>query len=84
MISSLDQKLHLTMSKLKLITWHDQYSKNCDKEKWVFSDYVIVFDGADIWNFGKDYTWNVGPVGVNIFLQFFHCQVQVHNNTQNI
>ena len=56
------------MSNLKLITWHDQYSKNCDKEKWVFSDYVIVFDGADIWNFGKDYTWNVGPVGVNIFL----------------
>ena len=33
--------------------------KNSDKEKYVYSDYRIVFDGKGEWSFGNDYARNV-------------------------
>ena len=33
--------------------------KNSDKEKWVYSDYVIAFDRKVTWSFGHDYARNV-------------------------
>ena len=34
-------------------------AKNTDKEKWVYSDYGIAFDGAGSQNFGNDNARNV-------------------------
>ena len=39
--------------------------KNSDKEKWVYSDYRIAFDGADSCNFGNNFSRNVVIFGVD-------------------
>ena len=33
--------------------------KNSDKEKYVYNDYEIAFDGKGEWSFGNDYARNV-------------------------
>ena len=39
--------------------------KNSDKEKYVYSRYIIVFDGKGEWSFGNGYARNVIIFGVN-------------------
>ena len=33
--------------------------KNSEKEKWVYSNFGIAFDGAGSWSFGNDFARNV-------------------------
>ena len=51
-----------------MLVWCSKYSKNSDKEKWVYSGYGITFDGAGSFNFGNDYARNVVIVGVDEFI----------------
>ena len=39
--------------------------RNSDKEKYVYSGYVIAFDGKGDWSFGNDYARNVITFGVD-------------------
>ena len=39
--------------------------KNSDKEKWLYSGYGRILDGAGSWNFGNDYAWNFLSFGVD-------------------
>ena len=39
--------------------------KTSDKEKWVYNDYVIAFDGVGLWNFGYDFTKYIVIFGVD-------------------
>ena len=39
--------------------------KSSDKEKWMYSDYGIAFDGKDTWSFGNDYAKTVIIFGVD-------------------
>ena len=39
--------------------------ENSDKEKWVYNDYGIAFDGKGMWNFGNDFARNVVIFGVD-------------------
>ena len=42
--------------------------KSSDKEKWLYSDYGIAFDGERLWNFGKDLARNVVVFGLDNIL----------------
>ena len=39
--------------------------KNCDEEKYVYSEYVMTFDSAGSWSFDNDFTRNVIIFGVD-------------------
>ena len=39
--------------------------RNSDKEKWVYSDYGIAFDGAGLWNFRKYFAKNAVIFGID-------------------
>ena len=51
--------------------------KTSDKEKWVYNDYVIAFDGVGIWNFGYDFIKNIVIFGVD------NCSLSRTDNRKN-
>ena len=65
----LGQEILLIISNLRII-WSNKYSKNSDKEKYVYSAYGIKCDSASSWSFGNDFARNVVISGVDNSLSF--------------
>ena len=61
----ISQKLGLEILQQKLFSWCDQYSKKCEKHKYLYKGYGIPFDGKGEWRFDNGTARNVIIFGVD-------------------